>query len=193
MQKLNKLIVMQQTCLRTLIIQNHESKNFTFDTGTQMHTVLVGGKGGIGEGKYRTPAPPPQANFKTLVNKNTIKPEIRRPPWQFFLKALTPQGLQQKLQVPPPLDFQPVCIYVPEQYMKTNLSLNTGTLLHAGNQTLCNVESKSLQFQIFVICHPFGSILVLILLMMTYLSDPLLHNLDKINSKNIKPNTTLNL
>ena len=77
--------------------------------------------------------------------------------------------------------------------MKTNLSLNTGTLLHAGNQTLCNVESKSLQFQIFVICHPFGSILVLILLMMTYLSDPLLHNLDKINSKNIKPNTTLNL
>jgi len=35
-------------------------------------------------------SPPPQANFKTLVNKNEIKPEIGRPPWQFFLKALTP-------------------------------------------------------------------------------------------------------
>jgi hypothetical protein len=35
-----------------------------------MHT---GGWGGKGEGKYRTL---PQANFKTLVNKNAIKPEI---------------------------------------------------------------------------------------------------------------------
>jgi hypothetical protein len=32
-----------------------------------------------GEGKYRTP----QANFKTLNNKITIKPEIRGPPRQF--------------------------------------------------------------------------------------------------------------
>jgi hypothetical protein len=29
-------------------------------------------------------------NFKTLVNKNAIKPEIGGLPWQFFLKSLTP-------------------------------------------------------------------------------------------------------
>jgi hypothetical protein len=49
----------------------------------------------------------PQANFKTLVNKNAIKSEIG----QFFLKALTPQGFWKKLELPPPLDFQPMCIY----------------------------------------------------------------------------------
>jgi hypothetical protein len=32
-----------------------------------------------GEGKYRTP----QANFKILVNKNAIKPEIGGPPGNF--------------------------------------------------------------------------------------------------------------
>jgi len=39
-----------------------------------------------GEAKYNTP----QANFKTLFNKNAIKPEIGGPPWHFFLKAWTP-------------------------------------------------------------------------------------------------------
>jgi hypothetical protein len=38
------------------------------------------------DGKYRTP----EANFKTLVNKNAIKPEIEGPPTQFFMKTLTP-------------------------------------------------------------------------------------------------------
>jgi hypothetical protein len=41
-----------------------------------MHTE---GGGGKGEGKYRTR----QANFKTLVNKNAIKPEIVGPPGYF--------------------------------------------------------------------------------------------------------------
>ncbi len=64
-------------------------------------------KRGEGKGKYRTPPP---ANFQILVNKNAIKPEIGGPLWQFFLKALTPtKGFWQTLQVPPPLDFQPVC------------------------------------------------------------------------------------
>jgi hypothetical protein len=49
---------------------------------------------------------PPLANFKTLVNKNALKPEIGGPPSsQFFLKAaLTPLGIfnpcaSMKLQV----------------------------------------------------------------------------------------------
>jgi hypothetical protein len=56
-----------------------------------------------GEGKHRTP----QAKFKRLVNKNTIKLEIGRPPWQFFLKALAPQGFWQKLELPLPWIFNP--------------------------------------------------------------------------------------
>jgi hypothetical protein len=56
----------------------------------------------------------------TLHNKNKIQSNYNKPlkigletsaPWLFFLKALTPKGFWQKLQVPPPLDFQPVCIY----------------------------------------------------------------------------------
>jgi hypothetical protein len=55
---------------------------------------------------------PPQANFKTIYNKNAITPEIGGPPTKFFLKVLTPpRNFGKKHQVPPPLDFQPVCIY----------------------------------------------------------------------------------
>jgi hypothetical protein len=65
-----------------------------------------------GGGGGRVNIVPPQLNFKTLVNKNAIKLEIRGPPRQFFLKALTPLWiLAKKHQVPPPLDFPPVCIY----------------------------------------------------------------------------------
>jgi hypothetical protein len=60
-----------------------------------MHTG--GGGGGRGGGV------PPQANFKTLVNKNAIKPEIGDSP--------PPRDFGKKYQVPSPLDFQPVCIY----------------------------------------------------------------------------------
>jgi hypothetical protein len=56
-----------------------------------MHT---GGEGG-GKG-VRINIGPPQANFKTLVNKNAIKPEIGGLPWHFFLKALTPLGILAK-------------------------------------------------------------------------------------------------
>jgi hypothetical protein len=45
---------------------------------------------------------PHQANFKTLVNKNAIKPEIGGPLWQFSLKASTPPGFWQKLELPRP-------------------------------------------------------------------------------------------
>jgi len=53
-----------------------------------MHTGEGGGKGAEGEGGMVNIGPP-LANFKTLVNKNAIKPKIRSP-WQFFLKPLTP-------------------------------------------------------------------------------------------------------
>ena len=62
-----------------------------------------GGRGGVN--KY-----PPQANFKTLVNKNAIKPEIGGQ--AIFPESLDPpRDFGKKHQVPPPLDFQPVCIY----------------------------------------------------------------------------------
>ena len=47
----------------------------------------------------------PQANFKSLVNKNVIKPKIRGPPWQFFLKALTPLGIFEKTSGTPSPEF----------------------------------------------------------------------------------------
>jgi hypothetical protein len=43
---------------------------------------IVGGKGGSGTGKDRTP----YANFKTLVIKNVIKPKIGEPPGNFLWK-----------------------------------------------------------------------------------------------------------
>jgi hypothetical protein len=68
-----------------------------------------GGGGGKGTGKYRSP---PRANFKTLVNKNAIKPEIGGPPQAIFPESLDPPPrlleFWQKLQGPRPLDFQPV-------------------------------------------------------------------------------------
>jgi hypothetical protein len=42
-----------------------------------MHTGVVKAEGETG--KFRTPL----AKFKTLVNKNAIKPEIRGPPGNF--------------------------------------------------------------------------------------------------------------
>ena len=42
---------------------------------------------GEGEGKYSTP---PLANFKTLVYKNAIKPEIGGPPLAIFPESLDP-------------------------------------------------------------------------------------------------------
>jgi hypothetical protein len=51
---------------------------------------------------------PPQANFKILVNKNAIKPQIGGPPRQFFLKALTPLGILAKnIRYPLPWIFNP--------------------------------------------------------------------------------------
>ncbi len=39
---------------------------------------------------------PPLSKFKTLFNKNEIKPEKGGLPWQFFLKALTPPRILPK-------------------------------------------------------------------------------------------------
>jgi hypothetical protein len=51
----------------------------------------------------------PQANFKTLVNKNAIKHKIGA----IFPESLDPpRDFSKKHQAPPPLDFQPMCIYV---------------------------------------------------------------------------------
>ena len=60
-----------------------------------MHTG-GGGGGGRGEGKYNTPL--------SQISKHLlgIFPESLDPPRDFG----------KKHQVPPPLDFQPVCIYV---------------------------------------------------------------------------------
>jgi len=63
-------------------------------------------------GRGRVNIVPPLGNFKTLVNKNAIKPEIGRPPQAFFPESLDPpRDFGKKHQVPPPLDFQPMCIY----------------------------------------------------------------------------------
>jgi hypothetical protein len=70
---------------------------------------------GEGEGKYSNPAPPPQANFKTLVKKNAIKHEIGGPPCQFFLKALTPLGILAKTSGTPSPGFSThvhLCIFI---------------------------------------------------------------------------------
>jgi hypothetical protein len=54
-----------------------------------MHTRGVRGKGEV---KYRAP----QANFKTLVNKNAIKPEIVGPLLKFFPESLVPLEILAK-------------------------------------------------------------------------------------------------
>jgi hypothetical protein len=45
--------------------------------------------------------------FENLVNKNAIKPKIGGPPWQFFLKPLTPPppGILAKTSSTPPPGF----------------------------------------------------------------------------------------
>jgi hypothetical protein len=55
---------------------------------------------------------PPRQIFEKLVNKNAIKPKIGGPPQAIFPETLDPPlGILAKTSVPPPLDFQPVCIY----------------------------------------------------------------------------------
>jgi hypothetical protein len=68
-----------------------------------MHTRR--GEGGKGEGKYRTP----HANFKTLVNKIAIKPEIGEPPGSFSWKPFPPppRDFGKNLSYPLPWIFNP--------------------------------------------------------------------------------------
>jgi hypothetical protein len=54
---------------------------------------------------------PYKVNFKRLVYKNAINPQKGDPSSNFSLKPLPPKGQLQKFGLPPPLDFQPVCIY----------------------------------------------------------------------------------
>jgi hypothetical protein len=54
------------------------------------------------EGEYWIP----QANFKTLANKNAIKLETGGPAWQCFLKALT-RNFGKNLSYPLPWIFNP--------------------------------------------------------------------------------------
>jgi len=55
------------------------------------------------KGRYRTP--PPQANFKTLVNKNAIKPKIGGPPLAIFPESLDPLGILAKTSGTPSPEF----------------------------------------------------------------------------------------
>jgi hypothetical protein len=58
-------------------------------------------RGGQGGGGYETA--PPRQIFKKLVNKNVIKCKIGGPPWQFFLKPLTPPwDFGKNFKYPPP-------------------------------------------------------------------------------------------
>ncbi len=72
-----------------------------------MHTVGWGGMGG--ESAHL----PHRQIFEKLVNKNAIKPKIGGPPWQFFLKALTPpRDFGKNFKYPPPPFWIFLCIYV---------------------------------------------------------------------------------
>jgi hypothetical protein len=51
--------------------------------------------------------------FKKLVDKNAIKPKVGDLSGNFVLKALTPVD---KSELPHPLDFQPMCIYLCSVY-----------------------------------------------------------------------------
>jgi hypothetical protein len=55
-----------------------------------MHTGAVWGEG---EGKHSTP----QENFKSLVNKNAIKPKIGDHPGNFVQKFFTLPGISAKI------------------------------------------------------------------------------------------------
>jgi hypothetical protein len=59
--------------------------------GPHRRTQRRGGGGKV-DCKFRTP----QTNFKTLFNKNAIKPEIGGPPLAFFQESLDPPGILAK-------------------------------------------------------------------------------------------------
>jgi hypothetical protein len=64
--------------------------------------------GGGGGGRGRVNIIPPQANFKTLVNKNAIKPEIGGPPQAICPETLDPLGILAKnIRYPLPWIFNP--------------------------------------------------------------------------------------
>ncbi len=57
---------------------------------------------------------PLQQIFEKLVNKNAIKRKIGGPPLAIFPETLDPPTLEILAKIsstPPPLDFQPMCIY----------------------------------------------------------------------------------
>ncbi len=84
-------------------------------SGSPTHRCTQGG-GVRWEGGWRVNIIPPEANLKTLVNKNAIKPEIGGPPQAIFLESLDPpRDFGKKHQVPPPLDFQPVLHLCPHR------------------------------------------------------------------------------
>jgi hypothetical protein len=71
---------------------------------------------------------PPQANFKTLVNKNAIKPEDPR---QFFLKALTPlEILAKNIRYPLPRIVNPYASMVSAEILISVVRYPGGPLLY---------------------------------------------------------------
>jgi hypothetical protein len=62
----------------------------------------------LGEGRYSPPPQAPQANFKTLANKNAIKPQIRGPPMAIFPERLDPpRDFGKNFRYPLPCIFNP--------------------------------------------------------------------------------------
>jgi hypothetical protein len=84
--------------------------------------IQVGEVGGGG----RVNIAPPKANFKTLFNKNVIKPEIGGPhPRQYFMKALTHLGISAKTTGTPSPGFS-ICVHLwTDTQVNVNTSLNS--------------------------------------------------------------------
>jgi hypothetical protein len=65
------------------------------------------------------------------VNKNAINAEIGGPPWQFFLKALTPLGILAKTSGTPSPGFLTPCAYMPELHTIIIKKCNNFPYFHA--------------------------------------------------------------
>ena len=84
--------------------------------------------------------------FEKLLNKNAIKPKIGGPPGNFSWKPWPPLGFWQKLQVAPPLDFQPVCIYAFSLIKTAKINFSLSFSCESAIKSAINVWSFQLIF-----------------------------------------------
>ena len=67
---------------------------------------------------------PPRQIFEKLVNKNAIKCKIGGPPWQFFLKPLTPpRNFDKNIPYPLPWIFNPCASMISDHIKRLPLYL----------------------------------------------------------------------